>query len=73
MSPEAALLQETWTLVKTHIHSRERGEIAEALLELFDDHIGLGDLEVYRNEFDRSMKSAIISYLGEDDPDDEEW
>ena len=76
MSPEAALLQETWSLVKNHIHIRERPEVAESMLTLFDDLVGLGDLDVYANEFDRSMKAAIIAHYGDDyeeENDDEDW
>lgn len=72
MSPEAALLQETWQLVKNHVHIKERGEVAEAMLELFEDNIGLGDLEIYANEFDRIMKASIIAHFGEDELDDDE-
>lgn len=76
MSPEAALLQETWTLVRTHINTRDRAEVAEQMLQLFDDLVGLGDLEVYANEFDRPMKAAIVAHYGEDEDGDDldlEW
>ena len=72
MSPETALLSETWQLFKNYVHIKERLETAEALLELFEEHIGLGDLEVYKNEFDRSMKAAIISKYKEFDDDEDD-
>lgn len=73
MSPEVALLHETWNIVKSHIHSKERVEVAESLLRVFDEHIDMEDIEVYKNEFDKAMKTAILSYYDEYEDSDEEW
>lgn len=71
MSPEVALLSETWQLFKNNIHIKERIEMAEALLELFEDHIDISELDTWKNEFDKSMKVAIrAKYEDEDDFDD---
>lgn len=74
MSPEVALLAETWQLFKTHIHVKERVEMAEALLELFEEHIDISDLDTWKNEFDRSMKVAIRSHYGDiEDEESDDW
>lgn len=73
MSPEVALLSETWQLFKNNIHVKERVEMAEALLELFEDHIDISELETWKNEFDSSMKVALrAKYEDELDEDEEE-
>ena len=74
MSPEVALLQETWQLFKNSVHISERVEMAEALLDLFDEHLDLVDLDTWKNEFDRSMKVAIRTrYEDELDDEDDDW
>lgn len=74
MSPEVALLSETWQLFKNNVHIKERIEMAEALLELFEEHIDISDLETWKNEFDKSMKVAIRSrYEDELDEDEDDW
>ena len=74
MSPEVALLSETWQLFKNYVHNNERVEIAEALLELFEEHIDISDLETWKNEFDKSMKVAIRArYEDELDDEDDDW
>ena len=79
MSPEVALLTEVWDTVKNHVHISDREEVAQSLFTSFEEHVGLGDIEVYKNEFDRVMKCVIVSHFGEEeldeDPDEsqEEW
>ena len=75
MSPEVALLQETWQLFKNSVHIKERIEMADALLELFEEHIDISDLETWKHEFDKSMKVAIRSRYEDDleEEDEEEW
>ena len=71
MSPEVSLLQEVWQIVKNHIHIKERTETAEALLEAFEDHLDMEELELYANEFDKSMKTAFMRRVEEEEYDDE--
>lgn len=74
MSPEVALLAETWQLVKSHIHAKERLEIAEAMLQIFEEHVDISELEVYKNELDSVMKAAILSHYGDElDDEEDEW
>lgn len=73
MSPEVALLDEVWDIVKTHISKKERAEIAEAILRTFEDHLSLDDIEEHIQSFDSAMKAAITShfdYLPDKDDDD---
>lgn len=73
MSPEVALLSETWQLFKNYVHAKERVEIAEALLELFEEHIDISDLDTWKNEFDRSMKAAIHSRYQDELEEGDDW
>jgi hypothetical protein len=72
MSPELSLFLETWNLFVNHVHVRERLDVAESLLEIFEDHVDLSELEIYKNEFDRTIKSVIASRNQEDPDDDDE-
>lgn len=73
MSPEVALLDELWDAVKSHIQKKDRPEVAETILRMFDEHLKIDDIDVYKNEFDTSMKAAIVSYFDYlEDSDDED-
>lgn len=75
MNPEVELLNETWDIVKDHIPRKERVTVAEELLRSFDAHMDMSEIDVYKNEFDTSMKAAILAVAGEEeiDHDDEGW
>jgi hypothetical protein len=76
MSPEIALLSETWELVKTHVNSKDRLHVAETMLRLFEENIDIQDIDIYKNEFDKVMKTAIVTYFDEgvdDEDDDDEY
>jgi|TARA_B110000483_G_C18148803_1_gene524556 hypothetical protein len=76
MSPEIALLSETWELVKTHVNTKDRLHVAESMLRLFEENIDIGDIDIYKNEFDKVMKTAIVTYFDEgvdDEDEDEEY
>jgi hypothetical protein len=72
MSPEVALLQEVWGIVKPYVHAKEREEVAEEVISAFEEHVDLEDLEVYKNEFDSAMKVAISARLEEEEYDEDE-
>lgn len=72
MSPEISLLGELWDTVKPHISQKEQVEVAEAFLRLFDEHVGLDDIDAYKHEFDPSLKAAIVSYYEDYDSDDDD-
>ena len=77
MSPEVALLNEVWEIMKGHVPQKERLSEAERLLRLFDENIDIGDIDMYKNEFDKVMKTAIVSYFDEgvedEDDEDDDW
>jgi len=77
MSPEVALLDEVWDIVKIHIPRKDRVEMAETLLRTFEDHVSLDDIEEHIQSFDSAMKAAIKSHfdylLDEEVEDDPEW
>ena len=80
ISPEVALLSESWELVKPHIPAKDRLHVADSMLRLFDESIDISEIEVYKHEFDKVMKTAIISYYDDeglddefDDEDGDEW
>lgn len=76
MSPEVSLLNEVWEIVRGHVNKKDRLEVADAILQRFEDHVDIDDIEVYKNEFDSAMKAAIVSLyddVEDDDDDDYEW
>ena len=80
MSPEVALLSEAWELVKPLIPAKDRLHIADSLLRLFDESIDIAEIEIYKHEFDKVMKTAIVRYYDDEglededeDGDGEEW
>lgn len=72
MSPEVALLNELWTAVASHVHEKERFELCEQIVTMFEDTVGLDDLDVYKNEFDSIMKEVIIARSEDEEVDEEE-
>lgn len=63
MSPDVALLLETWETVKPSVTKQSRVELAESLVRVFSDIADLSEIEVDINEFDKVMKTAILSEL----------
>ena len=41
MSPEVALLHDTWESIKHHVPKKERLNIAEVLIRTFDDNVNI--------------------------------
>ncbi len=75
MSPEVALLDEIWDIIKVHIPRKDRVEMAETILRTFEDHVSLDDIEEHIQSFDSAMKAAIKSHfdylLDNEDGDDD--
>lgn len=73
MSLESSLLGEVWDTVKPYVPKKEHMEVAESLLRLFDDAVGLDDLSSFQDEFDPTLKAAVVAHLKDlDDPDDDD-
>ena len=77
MSPEVALLDEIWDIVKVHVTKKDRVEFAETILRTFEEHLSLDDIEEHVQSFDSAMKAAIKSHfdylLDGNDDSDEDW
>jgi len=77
MSPEVALLNETWEIVRNNLPAKERLVIADSILRAFSEHIDIEELPEYANEFDKVMKAAIKDFFDEgmmdDDDDDDDY
>jgi len=75
MSPETALLLDTWDTIKSFIPAKERLHVAEELVRTFEDNVSISEAEDNINEFDQVMKAALVSHfdIGLDDEDDEDW
>jgi hypothetical protein len=46
------------------------------MLRLFEENIDIQDIDIYKNEFDKVMKTAIVTYFDEgvdDEDDDDEY
>lgn len=71
MNPEIELLNETWDIVKDHIPRKDRVTVAEEILRSFEAHMDMSEIEVYKNDFDASMKAAIVALAGDQDGDEE--
>jgi hypothetical protein len=77
MSPEVALLNEVWEVVKQQLNKKDRVQVAEDILRCFQDNVDMSDLDLYKNEFDSPMKTAILSLNDEwddlEEDDEEDW
>ena len=75
MSPEVALLYDTWDSINTYIPKKERLHVAEELVRTFDDNVDISEAEDNINSFDSAMKAALVSHfdIGLEEDDDEDW
>ena len=71
------LLLELWSRVKTHIQPKERLEVADIFVMVFDE-FGLVSDEILEEDLDKELRAAARSQLAvdvenedEDDNDDE--
>jgi hypothetical protein len=67
------LLLELWARIKTHISPKERLEVADILVVVFDE-FGLVEDDLLDMDLDKEMRAAARSHLSdgdyEDDPED---
>lgn len=59
------LLLELWARVKSHIPAKERLEVADIFVVVFDE-FGLIDDELLDEDLDKEMRAAARSHLSED-------
>ena len=69
------LLIEMWSRIKPHVPAKERLEVADKMVVLFDEY-GLIDETLLNEELDREMRAAAKSHLAadvEEEIDDDEY
>jgi hypothetical protein len=66
------LLLELWARIKSHIAPKERLEVADILVVVFDE-FGLVEDDLLDHDLDKEMRAAARSHLSENDFDDEEF
>lgn len=62
------LLMELWSRIKHHVEPKERLEVADILLVVFDEY-GLVDDSLLNEELDKELRAAARSHLV--DPNEE--
>lgn len=65
------LLLELWARIKSHIASKERLEVADILVVVFDE-FGLVEDDLLEQDLDKEMRAAARSHLSVDKDEDEE-
>lgn len=73
MSPEVALLHDLWDSIKSQITSKERLAVAEEMVRCFDEYVDITDYGVDINEFDKTMKAALLSHFDDGEEEDDEY
>lgn len=69
------LLIEMWSRIKPHVPAKERLEVADKMVVLFDEY-GLIDETLLNEELDREMRAAAKSHLAsqvEEEVDDDDY
>jgi len=65
------LLLELWARIKSHIAPKERLEVADILVVVFDE-FGLVEDDLLEQDLDKEMRAAARSHLSVDKDEDEE-
>ena len=66
------LLLELWARIKSHVAPKERLEVADILVVVFDE-FGLVDDELMDEDLDKELRAAVRSHLAEpEDIEDED-
>jgi hypothetical protein len=65
------LLLELWARIKSHIVPKERLEVADILVVVFDE-FGLIDDELMDEDLDKELRAAVRSHLADPEELDEE-
>ena len=64
------LLLELWARIKTHIAPKERLEVADILVVVFDE-FGLVEDDLLDMDLDKEMRAAARSHLSDGDYEDD--
>lgn len=76
MNPDISFLHDLWDSVKAFIPKKERIQVAESIVRVFDDNADIESVEDSLNEFDSVMKTALVAHFDiglEEDDDEEDW
>jgi hypothetical protein len=65
------LLLEVWSRIKSHVSPKERLEVADILVVVFDE-FGLIEDELLDEDLDKEMRAAARSHLTDPEESDEE-
>lgn len=65
------LLLELWARIKSHVAPKERLEVADILVVVFDE-FGLVEDDLLDMDLDKEMRAAVRSHLSEDGLDEDE-
>lgn len=66
------LLIELWSRIKSHIPPKERLEVADIFVVVFDE-FGLVEDSLLNEELDRELRAAARSHLSQADEDFEDY
>ncbi len=77
MNPDISFLHELWDSIKSFTPKKERLQLAESVVRVFDENADIGDIEPHLNEFDHAMKTALMEHfsigLDDEDEDNLDW
>ena len=65
VSEHNELIMELWGRIKSHIQPKERFEVADILIDVFDE-FGMLDDSILNEDLDRELKAATKSRLADD-------
>ena len=65
------LLIELWSQLKSHIPAKERLEVADLIVTIFDEY-GQIDSEIHAEDLDKALKAALRSRLEVDEEDNDD-
>ena len=66
------LLIELWSRIKSHIPPKERLEVADTFVVVFDE-FGLIESDILNEDLDGELRAAVRSHLAEVEEDLEEY
>lgn len=76
MNPDISFLHDLWDGIKAFVPKKERLQVAETVVRIFDDNADIESVEDSINEFDSVMKAALIAHFDiglDEEDDDDEW
>ncbi len=71
VSEHNELIMELWGRIKSHIQPKERLEVADILVDVFDEY-GMLDNSIMQEDLDRELKAATRSRMADVELDDDD-